>query len=146
MSSACAECGLDFELLTIDDAADIIDGIGPRYRAAFAPLGLPSPSAIAGAVNSYFLFPLLVPQRDQIVARLKLQMIDTRVCYPLPLYSQPIFQSEHKPFCPVTEETCAQILNPPMFFGLGADQQKRVGDALAAALDELAPAERRKAV
>ena len=39
MSSGCAECGLDFELLTIDDAADIIDGIGPRYRAAFAVVG-----------------------------------------------------------------------------------------------------------
>jgi perosamine synthetase len=134
------------QLSKLDGLLENRQALASRYRAAFAPLGLPSPWAISGALNSYFLFPLLVPQRDQLVARLKLQMIDTRVCYPLPLYSQPIFQSEHKPFCPVTEETCAQILNPPMFFGLGADQQKRVGDALAAALDELAPAERRKAV
>ena len=36
MSAACAECGLDFELLTIDDAADIINACGPQFRAAFA--------------------------------------------------------------------------------------------------------------
>ncbi|HEX4796125.1 MAG TPA: DegT/DnrJ/EryC1/StrS aminotransferase family protein [Humisphaera sp.] len=134
------------QLTKLDALLESRQTLAGRYRAAFAPLGLPMPSTIAGALNSYFLFPLLVPQRDEIVARLKLQMIDTRVCYPLPLYSQPIFQSEHKPFCPVTEEACRQILNPPMFFGLSADQQKRVGDALRAALDELAPAEWRKAV
>ena len=36
MSSACEECGLDPERLTVDEAAEIIAGVGPRYRAAFA--------------------------------------------------------------------------------------------------------------
>ena len=36
MSSACAECGLDPEQLTIREAADIIGACGPQYRAAFA--------------------------------------------------------------------------------------------------------------
>jgi hypothetical protein len=36
MSAACAECGLDIERLTIDDAADIIGTCGPRFRAVFA--------------------------------------------------------------------------------------------------------------
>jgi hypothetical protein len=35
VSSACAQCGLDPEQLTIDEAADIIGGCGPQYRAAF---------------------------------------------------------------------------------------------------------------
>jgi hypothetical protein len=39
MSPACAECGLDPELLTIDEAAEIIGGMGLRYRAAFAVVG-----------------------------------------------------------------------------------------------------------
>ena len=39
MSSACVECGLDPALLTIDEAAEIIGGIGPRYRAAFGVVG-----------------------------------------------------------------------------------------------------------
>ena len=36
MSSACAECGLDPERLTVDEAADLIAALGPQYRAAFA--------------------------------------------------------------------------------------------------------------
>jgi hypothetical protein len=36
MSAPCAECGLDIELLTIDDAADIIGACGPQFRAVFA--------------------------------------------------------------------------------------------------------------
>jgi hypothetical protein len=36
MSSACAECGLDPERLSIDEAADLIGALGPQYRAAFA--------------------------------------------------------------------------------------------------------------
>jgi hypothetical protein len=36
VSSACAQCGLDPERLTIDEAADIIGACGPQYRAAFA--------------------------------------------------------------------------------------------------------------
>ena len=34
--SACAECGLDPERLTVDEAAELIADLGPRYRAAFA--------------------------------------------------------------------------------------------------------------
>ena len=30
------ECGLDLEGLTVDEAAELIAGLGPRYRAAFA--------------------------------------------------------------------------------------------------------------
>ena len=34
--SACAVCGLDYEHLAIDDAADIIGACGPQFRAVFA--------------------------------------------------------------------------------------------------------------
>jgi hypothetical protein len=39
MSSSCAECGLDAEHLTIAEAADLIDALGPQYREAFAAVG-----------------------------------------------------------------------------------------------------------
>jgi hypothetical protein len=32
----CGECGLDRERLTIGEAADLIDALGPQYRKAFA--------------------------------------------------------------------------------------------------------------
>ena len=120
--------------------------LATQYHREFAPLGLQSPAGIEGGRNSYFLYSLMVPQRDQIAARLKSQGIETRICYPLPLYSQPIFERHRKPFCPITEEACAKILNPPMFYGLSVAQQKRVAAGFCEALDELAPAELRKAV
>lgn len=39
MNPSCAECGLDPEQLTIEEAADLIGGLGPQYRAAFAAVG-----------------------------------------------------------------------------------------------------------
>jgi len=120
--------------------------LAARYRNEFAALGLPIPTGIPCGGNSYFLFSLLVPQRDQIAARLKEQGIETRICYPLPLYHQPIFKQDEKPFCPMTEEICNSILNPPMFFGLTSAQQRRVARELGNALQELAPQELRKAV
>jgi dTDP-4-amino-4,6-dideoxygalactose transaminase len=120
--------------------------LASRYRQEFAALGLPIPPGIPGGGNSYFLFSLLAPQRDAIAARLKEQGIETRICYPLPLYHQPIFQSDDKPFCPVTEETCNSILNPPMFFGLTHAQQRRIAAELRAALEEVAPKQMRKAI
>jgi perosamine synthetase len=117
-----------------------------QYRHEFAALGLSSPMGIPGGQNGYFLYSLLVPQRDRIMARLKQRGIDTRACYPLPLYAQPIFERYRKQDCPVTEETCARILNPPMFFGLTQMQQQRVAAELWGAMEELAPSELRKAV
>jgi dTDP-4-amino-4,6-dideoxygalactose transaminase len=120
--------------------------LAAQYQREFSPLSLPSPGGIAGGRNSYFLYSLLVPHRDQVAARLKSRGIETRICYPLPLYSQPIFERHRKPFCPITEETCAAILNLPMFFGLTAAQQKRVAAELRIALEDLSPGELRKAV
>lgn len=117
-----------------------------QYRGEFAPLGLSSPTGIPAGRNSHFLFSLLVPHRDEIVSRLKERGVETRVCYPLPLYAQPIFARHRNHYCPVTEETCAKILNPPMFFGMTIAQQRRVAAELRSALDELAPSELRKAV
>jgi dTDP-4-amino-4,6-dideoxygalactose transaminase len=104
------------------------------------------PAGVPGGKNSYFLFSLLVPKRDEIAARLRQRGIETRVCYPMPLYRQPIFRSEQHPYCPVAEEAAARILNPPMFFGLTEAQQRRIASELRAALEDFAPGDLRKAV
>jgi dTDP-4-amino-4,6-dideoxygalactose transaminase len=120
--------------------------LATQYRSEFAPLGLTSPTGLTNARNSFFLFSLLVPHRDKIVARMKERGVETRVCYPLPLYAQPIFERNRNHFCPVTEETCAKILNPPMFYGLTRLQQQRVAAELRAALQVIAPGELRRAI
>jgi perosamine synthetase len=112
-----------------------------RYAAEFAPLGLATPPGIAHAHNSHFLYTLLVPQRDVVAARLKERGVETRSCYPLPLYDQPIFQHLGHDPCPVTDRVAGSILNPPMFYGLSAAQQKRVASELRTILETLPPVE-----
>jgi dTDP-4-amino-4,6-dideoxygalactose transaminase len=117
-----------------------------EYRKLFATTGLKSPPGLSASDNSYFLYSLLVPNRDEVMKRLKLRGIDTRACYPLPLYDQPIFRSLNRPSCPVTETACAGILNPPMFHGLTKSDQERVATELVNVLAELESAPMRKAV
>jgi perosamine synthetase len=119
--------------------------LAAQYRSLFAPLGLMSPPGLPGTRNSFFLYSLLVPQRDAVVARLKSRGVDTRVCYPIPLYQQPIFTRYKSNRCPAAEETCAMIFNPPMFFGMTPAQQRRVAAELREAIEALAPEELRAA-
>jgi dTDP-4-amino-4,6-dideoxygalactose transaminase len=109
-----------------------------QYQTELADLGLSTPSGVPGGHNGHFLFSLLLPDRDRVAQRLKTRGIETRVCYPLPLYDQPILKQYKTERCPVAETTCAAILNPPMFFGLTRMQQQRVAHALRDALDQSA--------
>ena len=107
------------------------------YRNAFAAAGLQSPPGLADARSGQFLFSLLVPHRDEVVGRLRQRGIESRVCYPKPLYAQPIFQGLGFERCPVTEDACARIINPPLFFGLTPGQQQRVVSELLEAVTQL---------
>jgi perosamine synthetase len=108
--------------------------LADQYQTELADLGLQTPTCVPDGENSFFLFSLLVPDRDRIVQRLKARGIETRVCYPSPLYAQPILSQYKTETCPVAERTCDAILNPPMFFGLTQMQQQRIGAELREAL------------
>jgi perosamine synthetase len=120
--------------------------LAAEYNRLFADAGFDSCPGIANGHNSYFLFSLLVPRRDEVMIRMKQRGIDTRACYPLPLYDQPIFRSLNRPSCPVTESVCAGILNPPMYHGLTRADQKRIATELLDVLAELQTPKLRKAV
>ena len=117
-----------------------------EYRRLFADSDLQSPAGLPEGRNSYFLFSLLVPHRDAVMQTLKQRGIDTRACYPRPLYDQPIFRTSHRPHCPVTEKVCSQIINPPMFHGLSQQQQLRVAIELQNVLEEIESPALRKAI
>ncbi len=104
-----------------------------------------SPAGIPGGHCSYFLYSLMVPQRDAVMAAMKSRGIDMRACYPRPLYDQPIFKSTQQPNCPVTEKVCQRIINPPMFYGLTKQQQLRVAAEMRSVIEELTPKPMRKA-
>lgn len=106
-----------------------------QYRAQLAGMAVGFPSVLPDGVNSHFLFSILISNRDGIADRLKRSGIETRVCYPIPLYDQPILRRYKRKVCPVSEETCGAILNLPMFFGMTLAQQRRIAGELGAAMD-----------
>jgi perosamine synthetase len=117
-----------------------------EYRRLFVDSDLQSPAGLPGGFNSYFLYSLLVPHRDAVMQTLKQRGIDTRACYPRPLYDQPIFRTSHRPSCPVTEKVCSQIINPPMVHGLSQQQQLRVAIELQNVIEEIGSPALRKAI
>ena len=70
--------------------------------------------------NSYFFYPILIPNRDQISKILLNKYgIDTRIAYPVPVYKQSAYKKkklECRYFsCPVAEEVTSKILNLPIY-------------------------------
>ena len=135
-------------LAQLDKLDELLAGrqaFATRYAELLEGSGLATPPGLAAGHNSRFLFTVLVPQRDAVMAQLKRDGIETRACYPVPLYRQPIFAGTAAVDCPVAEMACGQILNPPMFHGLTAAQQGRVVAALTDAVEQLTTVRTRKA-
>ena len=90
--------------------------------------------------NGWFLYPILVDRRDEVAAALRDRGVDTRICYPMPVYRQPFFRRMYPhiahPDCPVAEDVTAHVLNLPMYHELSNAQVQRVADVLAAVLSE----------
>jgi perosamine synthetase len=110
--------------------------LAAQYRADFTGMGLRMPSQTPEGRHSNFLFTILIDNRDGVADQLKRCGVETRVCYPIPLYDQPILRRYKARRCPVAEEACAAVLNLPMFFGMSAVQQRHIVDALRSTLRE----------
>ena len=80
--------------------------------------------------NAYFFYPIQVDCRDELVAYMADNMVDTRIAYPMPLYQQEIYRSGEHPCritpCPVTEKFTAQVVNLPIFPGMTDSHIDRV--------------------
>ena len=82
-----------------------------------------------------FLYSVLISKRDYIADKLINKYgIDTRVCWPKPIYLQPMYKSGKVTYrkypCPVTEETCTKILNLPIYPSMPINDVKVVAKAL----------------
>ena len=66
--------------------------------------------------SNYAIYTVCIPNRDQVAAHLKEKGIPAPVYYPVPAYSQPVFQKLgiSKTDFPVTEQVCDEILSLPM--------------------------------
>ena len=80
----------------------------------------------ANSAHAYFFYPILVNNRDDIVAAMKEKWIDTRIAYPMPVYEQKLYCNGGLPCrltsCPVAEEFTKKVINLPIFPSLTNDK------------------------
>lgn len=97
--------------------------------------GLRLPTVKPENRHAWFLFPVLMENRDSVRSFLKERGIDTNISWPYPAYVQPYLKKYFRARCPVTEEICRKILSLPLFYGLEPGEQDRVIDTLKGAKD-----------
>ena len=64
---------------------------------------------------AWFLFPILVENRDEIDKKINEFGVDTRRCYHLPLYKHPMFSEYSDAYCENAEYISARVINLPIF-------------------------------
>lgn len=83
--------------------------------------------------HANFLYAIEVDRRDEVVAALKEQGIDTRICYPVPLYKQELYAGglPHRFLpSPVSERIAERTVALPIFPSMSSEQVDRVADIL----------------
>ncbi len=90
------------------------------------------PAPPAGGSQSYYVYTIKAPKRDQLAAFLKENGIGSSVYYPLALYRQPVY--EHLKLNPAdfpnSEKAVTEVLSLPMFPELTKEQVARVCAAI----------------
>ena len=91
--------------------------------------------------NGWFFFPILVPNRDHVAEILSVHGVETRICYPVPVYEQPFFRTRPEAngrySCPNAVAVTSQVINLPMFHQMTTEQVDYVCQALREALAEV---------
>jgi len=71
------------------------------------------------AEQSNFIIALLAERRNDLAVYLKNNGIETRVCYPMPVYEQPVYRKGNLPIRIMpsleTEKLCKNVINPPVY-------------------------------
>lgn len=77
--------------------------------------------------HAWFMYPITVSNRDQVVESLRGKGIDTRVAWPIPIHKQPLYQhlfkdSNHQ----VAEVLAESVLSLPMYYEMTREEQDYV--------------------
>ncbi|MFC2031173.1 DegT/DnrJ/EryC1/StrS family aminotransferase [Chloroflexota bacterium] len=90
--------------------------------------------------NGWFLYLVMVPNRDRVAEQLRGKGVDTRVSFPMPVYRQPalakLLPRNYEPACPVAESFTREVLTLPMFHQMTDQQQAYVAEKLIETLEE----------
>jgi len=125
---------LDFILSGRANAANLYNEYFLDYKGL-----INIPSNRGNEINSYFLYPILINNRDKVANALKENYgIDTRISWPKPIYEQTLYSSGGHLFkkndCPNTEIICKKVLNLPMFPSMNDDDINYVANSLISEL------------
>ena len=126
---------LRIKLRTTREAMDARARHAVHYAERLAAVpGLRMPKIRDGGRPVHYVFSILVPKRDELAARLKVNGIGTSIYYPRPLHMQKCFAylGYKEGDFPVAERVCREILALPMYPELHEDEIDYVCDAIAA--------------
>ena len=84
----------------------------------------------------YHLYPIRVPERDELMRRLEKQGIGCGIHYPIPVHLQKAYQElgYTRGAFPISEQTSAEFISLPMFPELSGAQVELVIDAVKESL------------
>ena len=80
--------------------------------------------------NGWFFFSILAEQRDELAGYLREHGVETRMCYPIPLYKQKAFNQFDYEKCQNTEYICKHIITLPMYYEITDDDIVYVVDKI----------------
>lgn len=108
--------------------------IGARYNALCDERAIGRIVQRADRTSVYAQYTVLVENRDLVIERLTAAGIPTAVHYPIPLNRQMAFAELSRGETPLANKLASQVMSLPMHPDLDFQTQRRVIDALEAAL------------
>jgi len=105
-----------------------------REHAAFYNDNLPEevgqPVEAKGAKHVYYMYEIITPKRDELMAHLKDNGISCGIHYPIPLHLQPAYKSLgfNQGSFPVSETLSKEILSIPIYPELTKEQRAYIVD------------------
>jgi dTDP-4-amino-4,6-dideoxygalactose transaminase len=113
------------KLTHLDDFIERRRAHALKYNTMLKSTSYRIPSEVQDSVNTYYLYALMHPKAQEIMAELKKNGIGTGTYYPVPLHEQKVFESlgyKHGDF-PVAEKLSAQTFTIPVFPELQEEEQ-----------------------
>jgi len=95
-----------------------------------------TPYVAPGNKHAWFLYPILVDNRDAVKHCLADNGVDTNVSWPMPVYEQPFYQKYAHDECPVAERITQKILCLPMYYTMTTQEQDYVIENIKKAVDK----------
>jgi len=107
-----------------------------RYDSLLETLPIQRPLCAPDNEHIWHLYVIQVDSRDSVLQALRAEGIGAGIHYPIPCHLQGALSSlgYQKGDFPVTEAAANRILSLPLYPEISPDQQKRVAQALSAAL------------